>query len=147
MFFVSFFCGSLTFGWPLDAQSSIQQPTSTNQNRSGRFSRNINTECTLTHTLLSHYETQQHPQMNDSQSDPQLNPFPLRPDEEDGPGGYKGTPTVWVCTCRRGDTTAESSNDDNIWKGYYFRITAKKYSKSQQNKHLFAPKPLLNIRI
>lgn len=42
---------------------------------------------------------------------------------------------------------AESSNYDHICNGYYFRITAKKYSDSHQNKHLFAPKPLLNIRI
>lgn len=31
-------------------------------------------------------------------------------DEEDGPGGYKGTSIVWVCTYGRRDTTAESSD-------------------------------------
>lgn len=72
---------SLTFGWPLETQSWIQQPTSTNQNQSRRFSQNINTDCTFNHMLLSHYETQQHPQMNDFQQNTQLNLLSLFADQ------------------------------------------------------------------
>lgn len=66
--------------------------------------------------------------------------------EEDDAGEYKGMSIVWVCMYRHRDTTAESSTYDHIYNGYYLRITAKNTS-NHIKKHLFDPKPLLNIRI